>query len=944
MGLRMKTMKPSAKFSIALITLALANLCTPVRANPTGPTVVNGTATFANPNPNTLEVTNSRGAIINWQGFSINAGEITRFLQPDAASAVLNRVVGTDPSQILGTLQSNGRVFLINPNGIVFGAGAVVDVQGLVASTLDMSNNDFLSGNYNFLQTATGAPISLQSGAQITTVNAGNGGQVWLLAKTINQEAGSSITTPGGQTVLATGTQVRVAESALGNMIFNVTTDGTNDIQTLGTIAVDRGVAGLFADNITHGGNINTQSAGNVQGRVVMNADNNLTVLDGGVINANSRDGSNAGSINLTAGNKLEVQRLASVSADGATNGGNGGQINLTALDLRVSPVANGYGNVHASTRSSSGVSGTVTLNQTGNPTFQPQGELLIVNNPQTNSTITTLADGGYVVAWVRNQNGNNDIYAQRYDANGNAVGSEYVVSNAANDQSRPSVTALADGGFVVTWDSQRSQPNSSNPFPGSDIYARRYDASGNAVGSEFVVSNGVDRQVGQLSPSITALADGGFVVTWGSRVLLGNSSIYARRYDATGNATGSEFIISNTTSPYGSFPTIAALADGGFVVTWQRNPISNNLDIYARRYDAAGNAVGSEFLISAVGSEPAVSALANGGFVVTWAINSAIYARQYDANSNAVGHEFPIRQEPGFNGRPPLRSLGSPAVSSLADGEFVATWNSYFFDYFLWWGTAYVQRVVGTAYAQRYDASGSAVGSVFPLSNTGSRQFSPKVTALANGGFVTTWYSDQNFSNPSIYAQRYDKVPAAFTQDDNQVTGELSSVAGFNTRPGLSNLISPTTGSTVTPTLPSEAERELALSNGVCQNLSQTSGLESLPEGEASEATLTTNTTRLGCRQQGNAQIHPDAMGSGWNNQTQVPSQEQAYAQMVGEQDYSLTRGMSWKARQAYWNEHRQKQSTLSEAEYANYLNQVRSMSEEERVQYYERLTQEKQ
>jgi filamentous hemagglutinin family protein len=942
----MKTMKPSAKFSIALITLALANLCTPVRANPTGPTVVNGTATFANPNPNTLEVTNSRGAIINWQGFSINAGEITRFLQPDAASAVLNRVVGTDPSQILGTLQSNGRVFLINPNGIVFGAGAVVDVQGLVASTLDMSNNDFLSGNYNFLQTATGAPISLQSGAQITTVNAGNGGQVWLLAKTINQEAGSSITTPGGQTVLATGTQVRVAESALGNMIFNVTTDGTNDIQTLGTIAVDRGVAGLFADNITHGGNINTQSAGNVQGRVVMNADNNLTVLDGGVINANSSDGSNAGSINLTAGNKLEVQRLASVSADGATNGGNGGQINLTALDLRVSPVANGYGNVHASTRSSSGVSGTVTLNQTGNPTFQPQGELLIVNNPQTNSTITTLADGGYVVAGVRNQNGNNDIYAQRYDANGNAVGSEYVVSNAANDQSRPSVTALADGGFVVTWDSQRSQPNSSNPFPGSDIYARRYDASGNAVGSEFVVSNGVDSQVGQLNPSITALADGGFVVTWDSIVFGGNHSIYARRYDATGNATGSELIITNTAGQ--SFPTIAPLADGGFVVTWQRNKNNNNSDLYARRYDAAGNAVGSEFLISAAGREPAVSALANGGFVVTWQKDSGfyaydIYARQYDANSNAVGNEFLIRKG-AYNTGAQIFSFLDPAISSLADGEFVATWNSYFSYYFLGWGTAYVQRVVRTAYAQRYDASGSAVGSVFPLSDPEGNQFQPKITALANGGFVTTWYSAPILGNPGIYAQRYDKVPAAFTQDDNQVTGELDSVAGFNTRPGLTNVISPTTGSTVTPTLPSEAERELALSNGVCQNLSQTSGLESLPEGEASEATLTTNTTGLGCRQQGNAQIHPDAMGSGWNNQTQVPSQEQAYAQMVGDEEYTLTQGMSWRARQAYWNEHRQKQSTLSEAEYANYLNQVRSMSEEERVQYYERLTQEKQ
>ncbi len=86
---------------------------------------------------------------------------------------------------------------------------------------------------------------------------------------------------------------------------------------------------------------------------------------------------------------------------------------------------------------------------------------------------------------------------------------------------------------------------------------------------------------------------------------------------------------------------------------------------------------------------------------------------------------------------------------------------------------------------------------------------------------------------------------------------------------------------------------------------------------------------------------MHSDAIGKGWNNSTQAPPQEQAYAQMVGEQEYTLTRAMSWKARQAYWNEHSQKQSTLSAEEYANYLNQVRSLSESERAQRYEQLGQ---
>src|SRR5688500_4888817 len=94
--------------------------CEDALANPTTPQVVSGTAAFARPDARTLNVTNSRGAIINWQGFSIGAGEVTRFVQPSSSSAVLNRVnVGADISRIQGQLLSNGRVFLINPAGIV---------------------------------------------------------------------------------------------------------------------------------------------------------------------------------------------------------------------------------------------------------------------------------------------------------------------------------------------------------------------------------------------------------------------------------------------------------------------------------------------------------------------------------------------------------------------------------------------------------------------------------------------------------------------------------------------------------------------------------------------------------------------------------------------------------------------------------------------------------
>src|SRR6267143_6294666 len=115
------------KFLIAALMCVAGQLA---HANPVGPAVVNGNVTFATQG-NLLSVTNTPGAIINWQQFSIGSNEATRFIQQSAASAVLNRVIGADPSSILGTLQSNGRVFLINPNGILFGAGARIDVAGL---------------------------------------------------------------------------------------------------------------------------------------------------------------------------------------------------------------------------------------------------------------------------------------------------------------------------------------------------------------------------------------------------------------------------------------------------------------------------------------------------------------------------------------------------------------------------------------------------------------------------------------------------------------------------------------------------------------------------------------------------------------------------------------------------------------------------------------------
>src|SRR5512141_629755 len=159
---------------VAAISACFASA--PVWGNPTGPQVVNGNASISQ-NGNLLTVKNSNGAIINWNSFSIGAGETTRFNQTSANSSVLNRVIANDPSVLLGTLSSNGKVWLVNPAGILVGQGARIDVGGFIASTLNVRNEDFLAGRLKFQATPNAG--SIQNNGQITTPS---GGSVYLIA------------------------------------------------------------------------------------------------------------------------------------------------------------------------------------------------------------------------------------------------------------------------------------------------------------------------------------------------------------------------------------------------------------------------------------------------------------------------------------------------------------------------------------------------------------------------------------------------------------------------------------------------------------------------------------------------------------------------------------------------------------------------------------------
>lgn len=312
----------------------------PAFANPNGASVVSGQVGFSAVG-NTLTVTNSPNAIINWQQFSIQPGEVTRFVQVNAQSAVLNRVVGQDPSQILGSLLSNGRVFLINPNGIVFGQGSVIDVAGLVASTLKLSDEDFLAGRLRFTDGVGAGSINNQG--SITTPT---GGKVYLIAPDIRNSG--IISTPQGEILLAAGHSVNLMDAANPDVQVTLSAPDTQAVN-LGTLMARSGKIGVYGALISQQGTIdaNTAIAGE-NGQILLKASREVT-LDGSSM-LSVRGG---GSIKVLADMDHGQVHVDGTLDASAPVSGNGGFIETSAAHVTIADTA------HVTTRAAQGRNGT---------------------------------------------------------------------------------------------------------------------------------------------------------------------------------------------------------------------------------------------------------------------------------------------------------------------------------------------------------------------------------------------------------------------------------------------------------------------------------------------------------------------------------------------------------------------------------------------------------
>ncbi len=393
--------------------------------------------------------------------------------------------------------------------------------------------------------------------------------------------------------------------------------------------------------------------------------------------------------------------------------------------------------------------------------------------------SVTVLTDGSFVVIWEsvhqRYDGSWGDIYGQHYAANGTPIGTvEFPINTyAAGSQALPHVAALTDGGFVAIWSSDRQDGD------GRGIFGQLFDANCETVGTEFPVNTHTASH--QDPYSVTGLADGGFVVAWNSWYQDGSSSgVYAQRFDAAGNKVGAEFRANTTTDSYQGMPSVAPLSDGGFVVTWQTYDWpSNNYDIRAQIYRSDGTAAGPELPINTTTDGwqqyPSVAALSDGSFVVTWQSYrpspyfTDIFAQRVDADGNLVGTEFQVNSYTQFEQQ-------QSAVTGLADGGFVVTWSS---------GRQAVDTDEGV-YGQRYDANGDKVGTEFRINETTPfSQRYPVVDALPQGGFVAAWQSrvrdtDTNLMTDEVFARMLG-IPGP-TETPLDITATLADTDGSET------------------------------------------------------------------------------------------------------------------------------------------------------------------
>jgi len=290
-------------------------------AQPVGASVVAGRAQVSTSGSTTLINQSTAKAIINWQDFSVGAGATLQFNQPNAASITLNRVTGANISNIEGAVRANGQVWLLNPNGVLFGSNARINVGGLLATTSDIANQDFIESRYNF---SGGRNSVINKGA----ITASSGGSVVLSAPTVInhgliQANAGHVVLGGTDTFTVDFNGDRLLSYAVGANSTGGKVTNTGKISAPGgqILLTARAAAGVQDAVINNTGMVEATSVREENGEIILEAE------DGGVANSGTLDasGKGAGETGGTVkvlGKDIAIADDAKVDVSGDAGGG----------------------------------------------------------------------------------------------------------------------------------------------------------------------------------------------------------------------------------------------------------------------------------------------------------------------------------------------------------------------------------------------------------------------------------------------------------------------------------------------------------------------------------------------------------------------------------------------------------------------------------------------
>ena len=331
------------------------------------------------------------------------------------------------------------------------------------------------------------------------------------------------------------------------------------------------------------------------------------------------------------------------------------------------------------------------------------------------------------------------------------AGGDFRVNTYTPGNQSVPRPGMEPNGGFIVVWESIAQD--------GSDygIFGQRYQPSGAPRGAEFRINSYTTGF--QAWPAVTVGSKGEFTVVWESVRDGSSTNIQGRRFDAAGAAIGGEFQVNTFTTGYQSLPHVGRAADGRFVVIWSsENVDGSSYGIAARRFDPSGIPLGSEIVVNTYTTGlqlfGVLAVEANGNFVVVWedvagardGDGAAVFGQRFDASGNRLGGDFQVNSyTTGFQ--------GLPSVSASPVGGFVVSWTS--------------DRQDGSGYgvfAQRYDATGAAVGNELGVNTytTGYQYgFFGQVDHDAFGNWVISWGGLTDGDSDGAFGQRFSATGA---------------------------------------------------------------------------------------------------------------------------------------------------------------------------------------